>query len=86
MKNGGLLSISELASFARITRTALIHYDNMGLISPVERGDNNYRYYSHHQIAATNLITTLQELKVPLKDIMGLIKHRTPDNIVSLFA
>jgi DNA-binding transcriptional MerR regulator len=85
VKKGGLLSISELARFARITRTALIHYDNMGLISPVERGENNYRYYSHHQITITNLISTFQELGFPLKEIMKLIKHRTPENIIALF-
>ena len=82
----GLLSIGELAKFARVSRTALIHYDGMGLISPVERGDNNYRYYSPHQVTTTNLVTTLQELKVPLKEITKYIKHRTPESIISLFS
>ena len=58
----------------------------MGLLSPVERGDNNYRYYSPHQVTLTNLINTMQELEVPLKKIVGLIKHRTPEDIVSLFS
>ena len=82
----GLLSISELAKFARITRSALIFYDNMGLVSPVERGDNNYRYYSPHQVAMTNLINTLQELEVPLKEIIKFSVNRTPEKIISLFS
>ncbi|MDR2528173.1 MAG: MerR family DNA-binding transcriptional regulator [Synergistaceae bacterium] len=86
MKNEGLLSISELANFARISRTALIHYDHMGLISPVTRGENNYRYYSHHQIPSINLIVTLQGLDVPLREIMSLLRNRTPENIVDLFS
>lgn len=85
-KYNGLFSVSELAKFARVTRSALIFYDNIGLVAPVERGDNNYRYYSPHQITSTNLINTLQELNVPLKKIMELIKHRTPESIVSLFS
>jgi len=83
--HGGLLSISELARYARINRSALIFYDNMGLLSPVERGENNYRYYSPHQVTITNLINTMQELDVPLKEIVKLSVHRTPEKIISLF-
>jgi DNA-binding transcriptional MerR regulator len=86
MKNEGLLSIGELAKFARVTRTALLHYDHMGLVSSVERGDNNYRYYSYHQIASTNLIMTLRDLGLPLKDIVGVLQHRTPESIIALFS
>ncbi|MDR2179828.1 MAG: MerR family DNA-binding transcriptional regulator [Synergistaceae bacterium] len=85
MKNEGLLSIGELAKFARVTRTALLHYDHLGLVSSVERGDNNYRYYSYHQIASTNLIMTLRDLGLPLKDIVGVLKYRTPESIIALF-
>jgi DNA-binding transcriptional MerR regulator len=86
MKNEGLLSIGELAKFARVTRTALLHYDHLGLVSSVERGDNNYRYYSYHQIASTNLIMTLRDLGLPLKDIVGVLNHRTPESIIALFS
>ena len=85
-KHNGLLSIGELARFARIARSALIFYDNMGLVSPVERGNNNYRYYSPHQVSTTNLINTLQELDVPLKEVIKLNTHRTPEKIISLFS
>lgn len=86
MKNEGLLSIGELAKFARVTRTALLHYDHLGLVSSVERGNNNYRYYSYHQIVSTNLIMTLRELGVPLKDIVGVLQHRTPESVIALFS
>jgi len=85
MKSYGLLSISELAKFARISRTALIHYDHVGLVSPTERGGNNYRYYSHHQITTTNLINTLQSLGMSLKEIAEFAGRRTPEGVVALF-
>ena len=86
MKNDALLSISELARFARTSRTALIHYDRIGLVRPAERGDNNYRYYSHNQIASTNLISTLQSLGMSLKEIMELAESRTPEVMLDLFS
>jgi DNA-binding transcriptional MerR regulator len=85
-KNGGLLSVGELARFSRVTRTALLYYEELGLVSSVKRGDNNYRYYSHHQIATTNLIMTLRELGVPLRKIVGVVRHRTPESIIDLFS
>ena len=85
-KYSGLLSVGELAKFARVSRSALIFYDNIGLVPPVERGNNNYRYYSPHQVTSTNLINTLQQLDIPLKTIKKLIKHRTPESIVSVFS
>jgi DNA-binding transcriptional MerR regulator len=86
MKRGGLLSISELAKYARITRTALIHYDSIGLLTPVERGGNNYRYYSYRQITKTNLIMTLQSLGLTLSEIAEIIEKRTPENIGEIFS
>ena len=84
--HSGLLSVGELAKFARTSRSALIFYDNMGLVSPVERGNNNYRYYSPFQVTATNLINTLQVIGVPLKEITRFINHRTPEKMISLFS
>jgi DNA-binding transcriptional MerR regulator len=58
----------------------------MGLVTPIERGENNYRYYSHSQITSTNLINTLQSLGMSLKEIMELIRRRTPGGVSALFA
>jgi DNA-binding transcriptional MerR regulator len=84
MNKDGLLSISELARFARTSRTALIYYDEVGLITPVMRGENEYRYYSEHQIASVNLIRTLKELDMPLRDIAKVIHNRTPESVIAL--
>ncbi|MDR2131772.1 MAG: MerR family transcriptional regulator [Clostridiales Family XIII bacterium] len=84
MNDEGLISIGEMARYARISRPALIHYDHLGLITPVKRGENNYRFYSSRQLQSVRLVATLQDIGMPLKDIAKLLRHRTPENILSM--
>jgi DNA-binding transcriptional MerR regulator len=84
MNEEGLISIGEMARYARISRPALIHYDHLGLISPVKRGDNNYRFYSSRQLQSVRLVATLQDIGMPLKDIAKLVRRRTPENILRM--
>ncbi len=77
----GLFSISDFADFARTTKDTLIHYDKIGLLSPVSRGENNYRYYSGNQLAVVNVIRTFQDLGMSLGDIKEMKDHRTPESI-----
>ena len=74
-----IFSISDFAKFARTSRDTLLHYDRIGLLSPVSRGDNNYRYYSNDQLAVVDLIRTFQTLGMSLKEIKRLKDHRTPE-------
>jgi len=80
MPNRGLFSIDAFAKFSRTTKDALRHYDKIGLLSPVARGDNNYRYYSGGQFAVVNLIRTLQGLGFSLAEIKTLKDNRTPEH------
>ena len=79
MPENGLLSIRDFAEFTRTTRDTLLHYDRIGLLSPVSRGDNNYRYYSSSQLAIVNVIRTFQQLGMSLEDIGRLRDRRTPE-------
>jgi DNA-binding transcriptional MerR regulator len=84
MNDEGLISIGEIARYARISRSALIHYDRLGLISPIKRADNNYRFYSSRQLQSVRLVATLQDIGMPLKDIAKLLQRRTPENILHM--
>lgn len=79
MKSTGLFSVNEFAKLSRTTRDTLHHYDKIGLLAPVSRGENNYRYYSCGQLAVVNVIRTLQELGMSLAEIKGFKDHRAPD-------
>jgi len=86
MMDNEFLSISKFAQFSRTTRDTLLHYDKVGLLSPVFRKENKYRYYSGSQLAVINLIRTLQELGMSLEEIKHLKDKRTPEKMEELLA
>ena len=81
-----LLSIKEFAEFSRTTRDTLLHYDRIGLLPPVSRGENNYRYYSRRQLGMINVIRTLQKLGMSLDEIKKFKDQRTPELLNNIFS
>jgi len=86
MAGNRLFSVGDFAKFSRTTRDTLHHYDRIGLLSPLSRGEeNNYRYYSVGQLAIVNGIRTMQELGLSLAEIKSLKDRRTPENMDEVF-
>jgi len=81
MANNGLFTINKFAKISRLTRDTLVHYDNLGLLSPIYRGTNNYRYYSAEQLSVVNVIRTLQEMGMTLGEIKSLTHNMNPELI-----
>lgn len=71
-------STKAFANFSRVTRAKLLHYDRIGLLSPMSRENNSYRAYSVSQLSAVNLIRTFQGLGLTLDEIKKFKKGRTP--------
>ncbi len=65
--------ISEVAKLFDITRTALIHYDNYGLLSPSIRNEKNYRYYTLDDMQKLELILALKESGLTLNEIQSYL-------------
>jgi DNA-binding transcriptional MerR regulator/effector-binding domain-containing protein len=84
MNASRLFSVGDFAMFSRTTRDTLHHYDRMGLLSPMSRGENNYRYYSSGQLAIVNVIRTMQELGLSLTEIKNLKGNRTPESFYEM--
>ena len=82
----GLFTVADFAIFSRTTKDTLLYYDRIGLLSPVIRGANNYRYYSSDQLAIVNVIRTYQALGMSLDEIKELKDHRTPEDVYDRFA
>jgi len=82
----GFFSVKDFAKFSRTSKDTLLYYDRIGLLSPALRGENNYRYYSHGQLAIVNMIRTFQELGMSLSEIKDMKDNRTPEEIYDLYA
>ena len=78
-------SISKFAIFSRTTQETLRHYDRIGLLSPVSKGENKYRYYDGRQIAEVNMIRTFQTFGMSLNEIIALRNSRIPESTSKLF-
>jgi len=84
MKRREIFSVADFAECARTTRDTLLHYDKIGLLTPEARGKNNYRLYSHGQLAVINFIRTCQALGMTLAEIRRIEANRTPELIGEL--
>lgn len=84
MSNRSLLSIGEFSQLTGIPRSKLIYYDEIGLFSPAERGENGYRYYGLSQIITAGFINDMASFGVPLKDLVMLAHERTPESMAEV--
>lgn len=85
MSESGLFSISEFARFSLLSRDTLLHYDRIGLLKPVTRKKNKYRYYSSNQLTVATVIRTMQQLGMSLEEIKELKDIRTPELAEDVF-
>lgn len=84
MNDSTLLSIKEFAHLAKTKQSTLRYYDEIGLLSPVSRGGNNYRYYLPYQTIVLNFINVFIDLGFPLSVIKELKEHRDPEGLLRL--
>lgn len=85
MDRNKYLTTGELAGLMNITKNTLFHYDKIGLFSPEIVLENEYRYYSIHQMEVLDTIIMLKELGMPLKEIRGFLDGRSPRRLLELF-
>ncbi len=81
MGNERLLSVDRFAQLGRTTRDTLHHYDKIGLLTPEERGKNNYRYYACKQVAQLSMIRILQAGGMPLAEIKEVMGQSDPKQV-----
>jgi len=84
MKDGTLMSMREFSGFTGVKASALRYYEDIGLLDPAVRLENNYRYYNPLQIFAINFINVLTDLGVSLSTILEAANERTPESMIEL--
>ena len=68
-----MLTISQLARRFGLSRSTLLYYDSIGLLSPSERSESNYRLYSESDVERMELIDIYRRAGLPLADIARVL-------------
>ena len=72
-------SVSEAARAARMTGETLRHYDRIGLVCPSRRDpDTQYRYYTEEDIVRLCTVHALQQMDLPLAEVVRKVKETIP--------
>ena len=66
-------SISQIAKKFGLSRSTLLYYDKIGLLSPRERSGAGYRIYSGQDYLLMEEISRLRNAGIPLKTINRLV-------------
>ncbi len=67
------LTISQLGRRFGLSRSTLLYYDSIGLLSPSLRSRANYRLYAETDVERMELIDLYRQAGLPLKDIARVL-------------
>ncbi|HEY1406757.1 MAG TPA: MerR family transcriptional regulator [Spirochaetota bacterium] len=71
-----MFTISQLANRFGLSRSALIHYDKIGLLKPSGRDDSNYRLYTEDDVTRLERICILRDAGVSLDSIRSALSQK----------
>lgn len=69
-----MYTIRDLCEKSGLSRSALLYYDSIGILSPTSRSGANYRLYSEEALMQLERICTYREAGVPLEEIGKILK------------
>lgn len=84
--NKPCIKTGDFAKICNTNKRTLIHYDEIGLLSPAYTDERGYRYYTESQSDIFFMITCLKELGMSLKEIKTYIDQRNPAALKALLA
>jgi DNA-binding transcriptional MerR regulator len=68
------VSIGEFSTMTRLSRKALRHYHDLGLLEPASVDPTNgYRYYDLDQVSTARLIRRFRDLDLPVPDLKSYV-------------
>jgi DNA-binding transcriptional MerR regulator len=68
-----MLTVSQLARLCGLSRTTLLYYESIGLLSPACRSESNYRRYSTEQLERLRSICAYRDAGLRLSDIQQIL-------------
>jgi DNA-binding transcriptional MerR regulator len=76
---GTMYTIGKLAKEFGLSRTALLYYDERGLLAPSGRSTSNYRLYSEKDRKRLRNICRFRETGLSLKEIKSILDSSNPE-------
>ena len=78
--------IGKLACKFNLSRSTLLYYDSIGLLSPVKRGNGNYRMYSEEDCKRLEQIAIYRQAGLSLQQMKEILDSKKCIAAVSLEA
>lgn len=78
------LTISQLAKRVGLSRSTLLYYERIGLITPRRRSMSNYRLYGSGDVERLEQVCLYREMGVPLKEIRSLLSDDSGSRSVEI--
>ncbi|HMM21997.1 MAG TPA: MerR family transcriptional regulator [Selenomonadales bacterium] len=70
-----MFKISELCKMFNLSRSTLLYYDSIGLLTPSARTEANYRLYSNEDLLRLEKICTFRKAGLPLDEIKQILEY-----------
>ncbi len=74
----------EFAHLCGTTKNTLIHYDDIGLLHPAEKGANRYRNYSMADFARFSVIRAMTQAGFSLAQVRAMLDTPDPERLAAL--
>lgn len=72
-----MLTVSQIAKLCGLSRTTLLYYESIGLLSPADRSESNYRRYSTEQLERLRSICAYRNAGLRLSDIQDVLDEKS---------
>ncbi len=79
-------SIGQLAGKFNLSRSTLLYYDSIGILSPAKRSNNNYRVYSEEECHRLEQIAIYRRAGLSLQEIKEILDGTKCAAVINLEA
>ncbi|KFI11644.1 MerR family transcriptional regulator [Vibrio coralliilyticus] len=68
-----MLTVTQLAKACNVSRTTVLYYERVGLLTPATRSDNGYRWYGEKERRRLESIMSYRSFGLPVQEIEPLL-------------
>lgn len=76
--------IGDVSKLIDIPKSTLRYYDEKGIISPIIKGENGYRYYSGEQLIILKEIKIMRNMDISLGEIKRVLENSKDDEMLEV--